>query len=90
VAELSFEMNAELAVHSRSSASCGAYDLAMIAPDIERQRVPRIADKRVMLDAWLEFHRATLLMKCSGLDESQLKRCAVEPSTLSLLFSCAT
>jgi uncharacterized damage-inducible protein DinB len=54
-------------------------------PAIERHRVPRIADERTMLVAWLEFHRATLLMKCSGLDDSQLKRRAAEPSSLSLL-----
>ena len=57
----------------------------MNVPTFERQRVPRVADERTMLDAWLEFHRATLLMKCSGLDEKQLKLRAAEPSTLSLL-----
>jgi uncharacterized damage-inducible protein DinB len=57
----------------------------VIAPYVERQRVARVADERTMLLAWLEFHRATLLMKCADLDESQLKRRAVPPSTLSLL-----
>jgi len=38
-----------------------------------------------MLDAWLDYHRTTLLMKCAGLDEEQLKRRSAEPSTLSLL-----
>ena len=38
-----------------------------------------------MLDAWLEFHRATLLQKCAGLTAEQLKTRSVEPSTLSLL-----
>ena len=58
---------------------------AVIAPHVERQRVPRVADERTMLLAWLEFHRATLLMKCADLDEGQLKRRAAPPSTLSLL-----
>ncbi|MGI9148376.1 MAG: DinB family protein [Chloroflexota bacterium] len=38
-----------------------------------------------MLDTWLDYHRATLLMKCAGLTEAQLKLRAAEPSTLSLL-----
>ena len=38
-----------------------------------------------MLDSWLEFHRATLLMKCEGLTEEQLKTRSVPPSSLSLL-----
>lgn len=37
-----------------------------------------------MLQSWLDFHRQTLLAKCSGLDSAQLKRRAVAPSTLSL------
>ncbi len=38
-----------------------------------------------MLDAWLDFHRATLLSKCEGLDDAQLKTRSVLPSSLSLL-----
>ena len=57
----------------------------MIAHHVERPRVPRIAGERTMLDAWLDWHRATLLMKCAGLAESQLKWRNAEPSTLSLL-----
>ncbi|MDQ6672217.1 MAG: DinB family protein, partial [Chloroflexota bacterium] len=33
----------------------------------------------------LDYHRATLLMKCAGLSEAQLKLRSAEPSTLSLL-----
>jgi len=33
----------------------------------------------------VDFHRATLLMKCEGLDEAALARRAVPPSSLSLL-----
>ena len=38
-----------------------------------------------MLLAWLEYHRATLAMKCDGLSDEQLRSRAVPPSTLSLL-----
>jgi uncharacterized damage-inducible protein DinB len=38
-----------------------------------------------MLDSWLDFHRETLLWKCSGLSPDHLRRRAVEPSRLSLL-----
>lgn len=38
-----------------------------------------------MLDAWLDFHRATLVWKCAGLSEDQLKTRSAPPSTLSLL-----
>jgi uncharacterized damage-inducible protein DinB len=38
-----------------------------------------------MLDSWLEYHRATLAMKCEGLSTDELRRRAVPPSTLSLL-----
>jgi uncharacterized damage-inducible protein DinB len=44
-----------------------------------------IADERTMLDTWLDYHRDTLLMKCEGLSDAQLKLRSAEPSTLSLL-----
>jgi uncharacterized damage-inducible protein DinB len=40
--------------------------------------------ERAMLEAWLEFHRTTLLLKCEGLDDDQRKRRPVESSKLSL------
>lgn len=46
---------------------------------------PFIADERAMLDAWLEYHRVTLAMKCEGLSTDQLRERAVPPSSLSLL-----
>lgn len=54
-------------------------------PNVERHPAPLIADERQMLEAWLDFHRETLLWKCSGLTEDHLRRRAAEPSTLSLL-----
>ena len=38
-----------------------------------------------MLAGWLDWHRATLEMKCAGLTPSELATRAVEPSGLSLL-----
>lgn len=37
-----------------------------------------------MLDHWLDFHRATLLVKCAGLDDEQRKRQPVATSLMSL------
>jgi hypothetical protein len=41
--------------------------------------------EREMLHDWLDWHRATLLGKCAGLDASRLAMRAVPPSNLSLL-----
>ena len=46
---------------------------------------PYVADERTMLEAWLDFHRATLRWKCDGLSVEQLALPAVPPSSLSLL-----
>ena len=51
----------------------------------ERIRPPFVADERAMLDAWLDYHRVTLLWKCEGLDDEQLKTRSAEPSSLTLL-----
>ena len=58
---------------------------AWTAPAVERTEPALIADERRSLEQWLDFHRATLLMKCTGLTAEQLKRRAVPPSRLSLL-----
>ena len=59
-----------------------------IAPDVERsERYPdrRNEPEQEMLRDWLDWHRATLLRKCAGLDATALARRAVPPSNLSLL-----
>ncbi len=38
-----------------------------------------------MLESWLDFHRATLLRKCAGLDDARLRQAAVPLSPLTLL-----
>jgi uncharacterized damage-inducible protein DinB len=55
------------------------------APEVPRQDPPYIADERQMLEAWLDFHRQTLLAKCAGLTADQLRLRAAPPSPLSLL-----
>ncbi|WXK68787.1 DinB family protein [Nonomuraea sp. N2-4H] len=38
-----------------------------------------------MLTNWLEWHRATLAVKCAGLTDEQLRLRSAEPSAMSLL-----
>jgi len=59
----------------------------MTTPDVSQFRTdpPRVADERAMYQSWLEYHRGTLLWKCAGLTDTQLKTAAVGPSTLTLL-----
>jgi hypothetical protein len=59
--------------------------MSWIAPKIDRSEPLRITDERTALEAWLDFHRATLLHKCSGLSPEQLVVRSVEPSSLTLL-----
>jgi hypothetical protein len=55
------------------------------APEVDRTHTLKVADERTALENWLTHHRDTLLQKCSGLTEDQLKVASVEPSTLTLL-----
>ncbi len=52
---------------------------------VERVIPPLEAQERAMLDAWLDFQRDTLAVKCDGLADGQLRERAVPPSSLSLL-----
>jgi uncharacterized damage-inducible protein DinB len=52
---------------------------------IERTNPPLAAQERQMLEAWLDFQRDTLAVKCEGLTDGQLRERAVPPSSLSLL-----
>ena len=56
----------------------------MLAP-VTRPEPPWQGDERLMLTAWLDYERATLLRKCEQLDGDALVRRDVPPSTLSLL-----
>jgi hypothetical protein len=59
--------------------------MAWVAPEVIRIEEPFIADERTMLEGWLDYHRTTLLMKCTGLNGDQLASRAIPPSDLSLL-----
>jgi uncharacterized damage-inducible protein DinB len=55
------------------------------APQIPRQSAPTVDGELKMMEAWLEFHRQTLLSTCSGLTAEQLRQRPAPPSTMSLL-----
>jgi Protein of unknown function (DUF664) len=55
------------------------------APDVKRCEPPLVAGEREALEAWLDYQRETLLIKCSGLTAEQLKEHAVPPSGLTLV-----
>lgn len=52
--------------------------------DPRRQEPTFLLDDRSMLEAWLEFHRTTLELKCEGLDDAGRKCRPVSTSLLSL------
>jgi uncharacterized damage-inducible protein DinB len=52
---------------------------------MERNEPLTTAPEREMLEGWLDYHRATLEMKCEGLSPDQLKHRSVSPSSLTLL-----
>jgi uncharacterized damage-inducible protein DinB len=58
----------------------------MVEPVADRPRVrpTYLRDDRELLDGWLEFHRATLLAKCEGLNDEQRKARPITSSQLSL------
>jgi uncharacterized damage-inducible protein DinB len=55
------------------------------APLIDRMPEPGLLAERATLEASLEFQRQTFLLRCAGLSAEQLRRRAVEPSSMSLL-----
>jgi hypothetical protein len=57
-----------------------------VASSDKRPEPPFQAPERAMLEAWLDFHRTTLLSKCDGLVSDQLSARSVPPSRLSLLW----
>ena len=50
----------------------------------ERSVPPFNVDEHATLESWLEFHRATLAMKCEGVDDEQAALASVPPSSLTL------
>ncbi|MEU0133300.1 DinB family protein [Streptomyces sp. NPDC006296] len=52
----------------------------------DERPVPALdAAERTMLEGWLDYHRATLAMKCAGLTDAQLREASVPPSEFTLL-----
>lgn len=51
----------------------------------ERIIPPLLGGERETLRAFLDFHRATLAMKCDDLSDEELRTRSMPPSTLSLL-----
>ncbi|MFI8007302.1 DinB family protein [Streptomyces sp. NPDC086010] len=51
----------------------------------ERSEPAFDATEREMLEGWLDYHRATLAMKCEGLTDAQLREASVPPSAFTLL-----
>ncbi|MCB5168680.1 DinB family protein [Streptomyces bambusae] len=51
----------------------------------ERPEPSTTAGERESLEGWLDYHRATLALKCEGLDDAQLRKAALAPSELTLL-----
>jgi Protein of unknown function (DUF664) len=54
-------------------------------PRPDRTDPSQVLGERDSLDAWVDYHRATLLTKCAGLQPDQLSSRSCPPSTLSLL-----
>jgi hypothetical protein len=52
--------------------------------DPRRAEPAFVQGERDMLEAWLEFHRTTLLVKCEGVTDAQRKRRPIPTSRLSL------
>ncbi|GAA2564819.1 DinB family protein [Mycolicibacterium diernhoferi] len=52
---------------------------------MERVMPPMNADERTTLESWLNFYRATLALKCEGLDDERLRVASVQPSPMTLL-----
>ena len=50
-----------------------------------RSEPSTVADELTLLTGFLDWHRETLVLKCSGLPDEQLRRRAVPTSNLSLM-----
>jgi hypothetical protein len=56
------------------------------APEVTDRVDPGPAGpERDQLEAWLDYHRKTLLVKCAGLTAEQLATASVSPSNLTLI-----
>jgi len=60
-------------------------DMFVDSEDDPREGGPSLGDERATLLEFLRCQRLTLEIKCRGLDDADLARRSVEPSTMSLL-----
>jgi hypothetical protein len=51
----------------------------------EREMPAGLNDERSLLNGWVDYYRATLLLKCEGLTGEQLIKRSCEPSPMSLI-----
>lgn len=61
------------------------YRGTMTAPEVTRAEPPSVGDERTLLEAWVDYYRATLLHKCAGLTPDQLVERSCPPSPMSLM-----
>ncbi len=59
--------------------------MSWTAPEVTRIDEPLTGPERGILEGFLDWHRSTLLWKCTGLSAEQLALQSVSPSNLSLL-----
>jgi uncharacterized damage-inducible protein DinB len=59
--------------------------MTWIAPEVDRQEPPIAGGEREQLEAWLDYQRQTLLVKCAGLSAAHLAIQSVPPSNLTLI-----
>jgi hypothetical protein len=57
---------------------------AWVAPGYARADEPFTGPERAMRDGFLDWYRASLLRRCTGLTAAQLAERSVPPSNLSL------
>jgi uncharacterized damage-inducible protein DinB len=60
-------------------------DMPWTSPSAQRHQVPDQGDERVLLTAFLEFHRETFLWKCADHTGDQLASTPVPTTSMSLL-----
>ena len=70
---------------ARMSSLSRRADMFLDPENDPREDGPTLGDERATLVEFLRCQRATLELKCSGLDAADLARRSVAPSTLSLL-----
>ena len=75
----------ERLAHHRRADQAGVRRAGRDVVTDDRVGPPLRGDERETLRAFLDYHRATLAMKCEGLSDEQLRERSSPPSTLSLL-----